>query len=292
MALGLLIASVDPEWLEEAEKYFKNINYDITTAQTGKSTQAALYNANYFAVILSLNIKDHSGLQVLRFIKQNSPSQRIIIIVEDKSEFQEMGSIDHLLSKYGTSDVFIAPFELDDVRSLLEGHHGFSEMLSNINKREGVSKEEKCSIEDNKFTKIAINDFYTSKTVLFDLFVKINANTYVKMLRAGDYLPKERLDKYKYEKGAEYLYFNKSDISKYVRMGNHLAAKVIPLKTVKTVKKVKLIQNISGKFLEKSFEEGMNNYVIDQGREIAEKNLYVSSKRKKSFYITERIPRL
>ena len=271
MALNILIASGEKDWIEEAEEYFKEISYDVVTAQTGKEVQMALYDTSFFAIILSLNIKNHSGIQVLRFIKQNSPSQRVIVTVEDESEFEDLGTAEHLVSKYSMVDLFKAPYEAEDIGAKLEGHHGFSEMLSKVDKREGVSEEESCSVNDGKFTKIAISEFYTTKTVLFDLFVKINDNTYVKILKAGDYLPKERLDKYKYDKGAEYLYFNKSDISKYIKLGSHLADKVLDLKTVKTSKKVKMIQNVASKFLEVAFEDGLSNQSIDQGKEISEK---------------------
>ena len=69
----------------------------------------------------------------------------------------------------------------------------------NLKKRKGVSDEEEVKEADNKFTKVHIDKFYPSQAVLFDVFVKINDNRYVKILHSGDTFSQERINKYKNE---------------------------------------------------------------------------------------------
>src|SRR5690606_4676809 len=107
--------------------------------------------------------------------------------------------------------------EIDLVLKLIEGGKSLGDLLAGINRREGTSDEVEESGSDADFTKIKIGEFYSSKAVLFDVFVQLGSGRYVKILHAGDTFSQDRIDKYKNEKKVEYLWFKTADRAKYLK---------------------------------------------------------------------------
>lgn len=274
MALKILIADPDEEWLYAAKGHFEKLFYKVEVVSNGKDAQLALYNDEFFAVVLSTEIKNHSGLQVLRFIKSNHANQMVIMLLEkvlseEDAKENELGTVDGL-KKFGASEVLVKPFEFQLLQDTLEGHQSVGEMLNSIPKRKSLGKEEEVDLSDDKFTSIRIADFYTSQPVLFDIYIKLKSGKYIKILHAGDSFSNERLDKYKNEKGVEELHFQKSDLSKFIKFNNYLAGKIINNEKAGAKVKVKLLQNVSSKYLEQVFTEGLKPTIIEQGKEICE----------------------
>ncbi len=271
LALKILIVDKDEEWLFAAKEYFENLLYQATLVSNGKDAQVALYNEKFFAVVMNVKVERHSGLQVLKFIKSNYPSQNVIMVTEVNEDDDEEDQLTpDKLKKMGATEAIAKPFEFDDLKGLLEGHQSVGDMVSSVPRRKELGPEEEVSVEDEKFTSVKIDEFYSSQAVLFDIFIKLKSNRYIKILHAGDVFSKERLDKYKNEKDVEYLYFERKDLFKYVKFNSFFAKKVIGNKNVGGGKKVKMLQNVTEKFLEQTFEEGMKPQIIDQGKEIAE----------------------
>jgi putative nucleotidyltransferase with HDIG domain len=260
----MLLVDPDEEWLVSAKGFFEEIHYQVDMVANGKDAQLQLYNEKYFAIVLNVDVKNHSGIQVLRFIKTNHPSQKVILVLnKDKSHYDM-----EKLTKIGATETIEKPFEMGALKGLLEGHQSIGDMVSTIPKRTELGPEEEVDAEDEKFTKVKINEFYSSQPVLFDIFVKLKSNRYVKILHAGDALSKERLNKYENEKGVEHLYFDKKDNFKFVKFNNYFAKKVIANPNVPGANKIKIMQNVSEKYLEQAFTEGLKPQIIDQGKEI------------------------
>lgn len=274
MALKILLVDKDEDWLFSAKEYFEGLLYKTTLVSNGKDAQVALYNDKFFAVVMNVKVERHSGIQVLKFIRSNYPNQKVIMVTEvNEADDEEDQMTPEKLVKMGATEAIAKPFEFEDLKGLLEGHQSVGDMVSSVPRRKELGPEEEVDVGDDKFTSVKIDEFYTSQAVLFDIFIKLRSNRYIKILHAGDTFSKERLDKYKNDKNVEYLYFEKKDLFKYVKFNNYFTKKVICKSQVGGGKKVKMLQNVTEKFLEQTFEEGMKPQIIDQGKEIAE-NVY------------------
>ena len=82
-------------------------------------------------------------------------------------------------------DIICKPFEWDELRNLLEDHQDLTDFLKNLKVKDGVSEEEEVTVVDKEFTRVKIDQFYSSKAVLFDIFINISKNKYLKILHAG-----------------------------------------------------------------------------------------------------------
>ena len=200
MALKLLIIDPDETWLGQAQKYFTDSMYDVTIVINGREAQVAMYNAKFFAVIINYSTENHSCTQVLKFIKVNYTNMQVIVLLNDKGLLDSGEVTEEKMKKLGAAELAVKPFEISYIKELLEGHQSLSDMMMSVNKKEGVSEESEVSMGDDSFTSIKIDEFYSSSAVLFNIYIKLSDNKYLKILHTGDTFSKERLDKYKNEK--------------------------------------------------------------------------------------------
>ena len=270
MEVRLLIADPDEEWLNNAKEHFAS-SYQVKTALSGKEAQTSLYEEEFALVVLSVDLKNYAASQVLAFIKTHHPRIKTIMTIEEK---KDKDVIIEKFKKLGVDDVLEKPFEMDKLKEILEKNHSLESILGTVRTREELGPEEECELSDDKFTRIKISEFYSSKQVLFDIFIKLKDHRYTKILHTGDTLCKDRIDKYKKDKEVDYLYFLKDDLDKYIKFNSFFTKKVVSSKVIRSAKKVKLLQNVSEKFLEHSFEEGIKPQVLEQGKELAE-NMYM-----------------
>ncbi|MCB9062302.1 MAG: HD domain-containing protein [Halobacteriovoraceae bacterium] len=273
MALKVLLADHDEEWLATAKKFLEENFYEVVAVDNGKKAQLALYNEKFFIAILNYEIQNHSGAQVLTFIRKNHRGQRVLLVLDREEMLGEGASSQENLEKLGVSEVICRPFSMDQLLQTMEGHQSLGELMAVLPKRQGVSEEVEVNTNDGEFTKIKIDEFYSSKNVLFDLYVRLSSGRYVKILHAGDQFDKERIDKYKNEKQVQYLYFSNKDRRKYIQFLNHMSGKVVNNRAVTSQTKVSLLKNISEKFLEETFTVGLKPQIIEQGKEITA-NIY------------------
>lgn len=270
LALKILIVDQNEAWSVQAQKYFTDLQYEVSYAFNGRDAQLALYNEKFFAIIMNYEIQNHSCLQVLKFIKTNYTNQRVIIVV-DNPELVANGEVNlEKMQKLGAAEVAVKPFEFSHLKDLLEGHQSIHDLMSSVAKKEGVTPELEVSMTDENFSRIKIDEFYSSQAVLFDIYIKLNDNKYLKILHAGDSFSKERLDKYKVEKKIDSLYFHNNDRRKFIQYNNYLSKKLIDNENVPAYNKVNILKNVTEKFIEEVYTVGIKPQVIEQGKEVCE----------------------
>ncbi len=273
--LKILLAHPNTEWLEASEKVLRDNGYDVLTADKGKAAQISISQEKFFTAIISEELQSHTGAQVLKFAKSNSTGLTIIFLAE---EFEGDKWI-----KLGAKNVFPLSATIDEILKAIEGGKNVGDLLAGITRREGTTAEVEVTGDDADFTKIKIGEFYSSKAVLFHVFIQLKSGKYVKILHAGDTFDQERIDKYKNEKKVEFLWFNTADRAKYIKYQSHLTTKIIAADKVPVELKSRFLKNVTSKYIEEVMAEGLKPQIVEQGKEICEqvynlvekdKNLY------------------
>ena len=271
MGLKILIADSDEDWSAELKTFLTEQDYEVKTVINGRDAQIAIGREDYFAYVINMQITNHSAQQVLRFIKSNQKTGKVILVVNDKDFFEGDEAPDQdQLEKLGVTEMVFKPMTVMQFLETLEGHQNLAEMMSQIKKKHGTSQEEEVARPDDDFTKIRIEHFFSSKTVLFDVYVRFNSGKYVKILHAGDQFSKERIEKYKNEKGVEFLYFSTADRKKYLLLQNQMTKRAVSNNAVGSNVKVALLRDSVEKYIEELHEGGMKPQALDQGKEICE----------------------
>jgi response regulator RpfG family c-di-GMP phosphodiesterase len=271
LALRVLIVDPDEDWLDKTASLFKEQLYEVEVSSNGKDAQVKLYGGKFFAVVMNYATKNHSAHQVLKFIKravENNP--RVLVYIEEEDVGDEDDPLDKKLRKEGVDEVLIKPFEIDVLLAVLEGHQGIGDLMNSLPKRKGQKPEEEISMEDGSFTAVKITEFYSLKAVLFDVYIKLSSGRYIKFLHSGDEFSKDRVDKYKNEKGVDYLYFHVKDRKKYIKFNDHLAKKMVKSDKLDSKNKINMLKNVTEKFMEEAFQEGIKPVIVEQGKQICE----------------------
>ena len=194
----------------------------------------------------------------------------MVVILENQEVLTSGEWTVEKLIKMGATEIVVKPFELNHLADVLEGHQTLNDVIASLPRKEGQSSEEEMGVDDSQFTKIKIDEFYSSKAVLFDIYVRLGPNKYIKILHCGDTFSPERIDNYRNKKKVEYLYFHTSDRKKYVQYLNFLGKKFSESEKVSDASKMQLLERVSDKFLEEAFTVGVKPQVVEQGKELAQ----------------------
>ena len=271
MTCRILLADSDREWLKKAKNFLEKELYIVDPVTNGKNAQLSLGKNPYFAVILGLGLKNHSSVRVMSYINTHHPDLKVLAMLDKKAKNPEQGirlldklkqfRIDHILAK---SNCF------QQLKKELEGlETGKTRPIALPSAQKRASSEKEIHCNDDQFSKIKIEDFYTPKTISFDVFIRLKKGRYIKILHAGDQMEEERLERYRKNKKTAWLYFKKEDLDKYVPFQNFLAGKVVGHTSTKPDTQLGIFKNVAEKYQEQSFFEGVNSKVLEQGKQIA-----------------------
>lgn len=283
MAIRVLIIDPTSDWLYAAQEHLKKNFFDVKTANNGKDAQIIISKDKFFAVAINLEVQNYSAPQVLKFIKSNQSVNKIIAYVASEEKLKELSLDQDMIMKLGATEVHTKIPTPNELKNILEGHQGIQDFVGNLQKREGQSEEMEVSTSDDKFTAIGIDEFYSSKNMLFDIYIKLGANRYLKILHTGDTFSRERIDKYKNEKKVTHLYISTEDRKKFIHWSNFVAEKTISNMSVDAEKKVDLLASLSDKYIEEVYSEGLKPQMIEQGKSICNSTFQLIEKEKSLF---------
>lgn len=285
MALKVLLVDPDINFLASCKELLEKNSFECEIAKNGKDAQIFSSQNKFFAVVINLKIENYNIFQVLKFIKSNQSSNQTICYFTDEVVLKDLDLDKEKLIKLGVTESIDHFPSVEEVKDALEGHQNIQDIISSQAKSTGTSEEEEVVGEDDKFTSIRISDFYSSKNVIFSVYIKLGPKKYLKILHAGDTFSKERLDRYKNEKKVEYLYISVSDRKKFIQWNTMVLEKTLDSKNVGAESKVKLLRSVSEKYIEEIFTEGLKPQLIEQGKMVCNNTFKLIEKEKDLYKI-------
>lgn len=289
MALKILIAAPENSYFQQMQTAFTEAGYEVTYAITGIEAQSQLGQTKFFHIILAYELKQHSAIQVMKFIKFNSPGARITMTISNETikdleaEKQDLPTIKTKLTQLGVFKLFTGFTEAADLVSYVDSQQNFNDLLSNIKpSTEEEKSTEPVAIDDSEFIQIPINHFFSTAKNLFDVYIQIGGGKYVKILHKGDQFEPAELKKYKEEKKVEFLFFKKEDHKKYVRVLAEVNRKVINSEASSN-SKYHLTKHVSSEIIKSAWIEGINHGIVDQASEACD-NIYQFVQKQKSLF--------
>lgn len=276
----ILICTPNSAWANQILNFFTSKNYSIDIATTGKDAQVMAYKNRYFGFILDLDIKDHAGILVLKYLRLNFPSRPVVLTIfrQKLLEDVEMEKKDFL--DIGCHDVMIAPFNHESLYNCFERIGRFIPPVSNTAQNPTSPKE--CYESDDRFTSTKIEDFINGSNVLFDYYLRLGKNKYLKVLHKGDHFEKQRIEKYIHDEKITHLFFKSSDRKLYIKFISSILSKMTQAgSNTPTEVKLKTTRLLCEKYIEESFTQGLKPDLINQGMSICQSICDTVSKDKK-----------
>jgi len=269
MAYSILISEPDDRWAEEIKSFLESKSYIAEKSVNGKDCQLKVYKNKYLAVILDIDTANNSGFEVLKYLRLNAPSVNVILTFKNKKRLQDLEITKDDLKKLGASDILIKPYALDALLESIEGASQF-ESWKEVKSNGPQKAEESIEADDSDFTRIKIQDFYSANATIFDCYIRIARNKYLKILHKGDFFEQSRIKKYSEEKEISHLYFKTKERAVYINFINEVLEKMVSSQTETTQKKVSTVRNLAEKYIEEVYTVGLRPQLIEEGKKVCE----------------------
>lgn len=267
-----MISDPERDWAQKIQTFLGQKNISTEISLTGKDCQLLMYKKKFTALILDIDTENHPGLVVLKFMRLNHPDVKVILTFKTKQRFEELSLAKEDLRKLGASDIFIKPYTLENLHKSIDGDSNF-EAWKKVTENTNAGPDQEVSARDEEFTRIKIDTFLSGNTTIFDHYIRLGTNKFVKILHRGDFFEEAKLKRYQTEKKVEYLYFKTSDRTMYINFINEVLERSICSNKVATDKKVQTLRNVTEKYIEEIYVSGLKPQLIDEGKKICQ-NMY------------------
>jgi len=232
----ILIADADFDFVEKIknDENFKNVKVDF--AEQGAEAQTLMKEnaGEYIGIFINPTIVHPSGLSCVKFSHLYQPSVPIYLFDDITSPIDENINDEEI----GISGTLAKPITFKDILKKIEGSISFFDEKAAL----GISELHKDQLEkeieetDNAFCPIAAQSFVSGKKTLFDTYVKLRKDKFIKILQAGDNFEYDRLLNY-LKKGVEFFYIRNEAREHYLSFCDKLSEVLVKKKDIPINKK-------------------------------------------------------
>lgn len=270
-----LIISPDIDWSTKAQKNLLGQGFVCDIAHNGKDGQLKAYHTNYEFFFLDLEVKNNSGIEVVKYLRSSKPQAHVFVTISSPEILEALLLSEKSLLKMGVKKVlFEAPFD-----SLSEHIKGLGKIKTweSVQEVKEVQKDEtESEIGDSEFSRIKINELYSNSIAIFDYFLRLKSNRYIKIIHKGEKPSVDQLRNYE-SNGAEYIYFKTKDREAFISYQNHLAKEAIKKPTPGSTAVYKMMKSATDKYLEEALTTGIRPALLEEGKAICQ-NMYDAAK--------------
>lgn len=265
MKTNLLVCDPSPQVDSELKTKLEQTNFVCEFAHNGKDAQLKLFHQKYPIVLLDINLKNHSGVEVLKYIKQKQPFAKIILVFENK---QEMNSY---LGDYDLTAMSIfkicKPYNAESILAVINKNLKMSNWnLSSSGKSEELFKP--LNMKDNNFTRVNIENFLNNTLVMYDFYIRLSQDKYIKIVNKGEAIDASRLEKYIVDGNVPFLYFLTKDRSQMIGCLNELSGKILNNSRYKYKQKVELVDSTCKFYVDDVYTQGLAEDSLEEGTKI------------------------
>lgn len=277
MKPGILIITPHAEWAGQAASSVGK-HFECEYVLTGKEGQLKLYKNEYAYVYVHLETKNNSGLEVIRYLHNGFPLVKVFALIDEKP-LTDYGTDEAMLKRLGVTKV-IQSLKAEEILTPIKGI-GSLKKWHDVEKPESTGEEStEAEIGDVKFTRIKIDELFEDTKAIFDFYIRLGANRYIKIIHKGEISSSEQIKKYA-DNGAKFLYFLAEDRADFIGYQNELAADMLKKSTVNEAKILKNLKSTTDKYIEEVFVQGIQPQLIEEGKAISH-NMYEFAKKDKS----------
>jgi putative nucleotidyltransferase with HDIG domain len=224
--LSPLVIDPDTDFLNSLkEAQSKQPKVGLFLAINGKDAQSLLSDTQkpVSAIFINPKIVDPEWIYVVRYIHQHRVGTPIYIICDgpppvSEKELRQIG-IQKVIQKPVTFDQIIQT--ISPVMSKFDANKALETAQNRVD-----PLDLELSTNDEDFVPIRAADFLSGSIAYFDLYVRIQAGKYVKILQAGDNFTGDRLSNY-LSKGVINFYIRKEAQKHYITYCDQIATSLI-----------------------------------------------------------------
>ncbi len=268
--MKVLIYDPDPVLSTKMKDMFVKNGINALSCLSGKECQLVVYRGGIDCVVLDLDTQNYSGVMVLKYIRLNHPSVKVVLTVSSKNRFEELGITHDNLKKLGSSTVLVKPFTDDFLLKNIQGerYDGWKDITLNTSP---PLDENILNAKDEEFTKVKIETCQGGNITIFDHYIKLGKGRYVKVMCKGDSFDITRIQKYITDGKMEHLYFKTKDRTTYINFMNDFSKKMV--ETCKVGSTATIVENLKSTtelYIEEIYTAGIKPQLLEEGMKICQ----------------------
>mgnify|MGYP003691352029 CR=1 FL=1 len=277
--INILLCEQNEKWLNNfQDKLDANMKL-CACVKTGKDAQKTLNEMKIDALIINLETKNYSFFEVIKFVKQKFPKIIILMLVEDGTKVDEYFYSDKDIQKLGINESFKKPFPVYNLIKYISQnfmHQAWKDVLENPEENSNDTLDGKeVSESDRKFSSLRVDKFQHNNVSIFDLYIRLGKNKYVKVFNAGQKIEAGRISKYLDKDKDLRLFFKITDRLSYVNYINELITRRINKEQTSNIEIVKAVESSSILYIEEIFTVGLEEHIVSQAKDVCT-NIYES----------------
>lgn len=179
----------------------QSAGYETIEAANGQTAIALARELKPYFVISDIRMPEMDGLQLFTELRRTVPDIPFILM----TGFSEAIDLTRAY-EIGVSEFLAKPFTRDDLLSSIQ-------VIEHELGR--VSLGDAGTSDDHEYCRIHIDEFLSGSDIKHDVFIKLGAHKYVRILKRGATVSNDRVAIYR-TKGVEWLYLKREDFAQYV----------------------------------------------------------------------------
>lgn len=267
-AQKILLATGDTDWGKETISKLSSHGFDCQLVREGKECQLTVYKDKFSTVLLDPDLKNHSGVEVLKYLKINYPALRVVLVFPDQKRSDDYNELRSNLNRIGVSKTFTRPFHIKFMVEYLNELTPSSTWKQSSG-LPALNGEADPKIKDKDCTRVDIESFFAGNLAIFDYFIRLKENHFVKIFNRGETIDTTRIRKYAQD-GVEYLYFLTKERRNYINYMNEVMKASAASESPDNKVMLSQIKNVSEKFMEEINTRGLKPDLVEESKAISE----------------------
>lgn len=267
-AQTILFLDADTSWVKKMGGYFLDAGHDVEGVGTLSDFESAVTAKKFDLFILNLFVNDDTTIPLVQKSRLNNPTAKIIWLLDDGKLIEEGTLKPEDLILIGGNDIFIKPVGVEEIISSVENANQISSMLLHQDDMElddGIEFERK----DDAFTWVPLIHFTAGNPVMFNTYVRLGKDRYVKVLSRGDSFSEDFLNRYVHHKGIKHFHFAVHDRIRYINKCNEILGRLAKIKS-ESSGRVIILNSVVSKYLEEVYSDGLSNEIVELGKNVIE----------------------
>ena len=254
---SILIVDPDITFYEKLREDPLSKDIPIRHVHSGAEAQRLLREErdSFNSCIISPEVRNPNGAAVIKFSITYQPTLPVYLLETMNVDLEE--SID--LKGLGVQGKIAKPFDLRALKNKLGRIIDFFDkdaIVQNVSTTDKVGEELETTEADYRSIKAEL--FVSGSQSLFDIYVKLRKDKFIKIVQGGDVFDVERVMDY-LKKGITHFYIRKEALESYVQYCDRLTGLVSKSDSIATSKKMGFLFNQGEVTLKAMLDMGVDN---------------------------------
>lgn len=263
-SMRTLVVSINDKYKSFLKTFCEENDFECDSCENGKKAQESIAKKKYNWVFIDINVENYNFLQVVKFIKAKHPGVNVFLIMDRDKDEDLFDYLKQFCKQAGICENIRFPITKKGLLDVLSAYTSFS--LNVQVQKTNIPSGEVLSISDKKFTRLDLKEFVTSTKAIFDLFIRLSRDKYIKIQHGGNDFDKETY--HHYSEKFDYIYFLTEDRKKYIAFMNTLAKAALKMKNISSETKLFLVKGYATKTMEEIEHQGLNPKLLKETRDV------------------------